>query len=161
MLPDSLHIISSGLDSTYVSEEMSELRGKLKATFIKLIVVRRAYPHMVPDLVKQFKKSISDLVAKTQVTGIVSLKEVSGHLRPDSYRTVPARVCHYCKQSLLESLHNGIDVCSLQENLGKKTTGKPHRERVKDKKTEGKTSSHSSTPRKRRASSMYLFLPHS
>jgi len=146
-IADDLHIADAGLNSTYTSDAMCEFRGKLKAIMIKIILVRRVCPEMVERFVEQFERRVQELKQRTKTPQTAGLKPVHGALRSDSYYSVPDRVSHYCKASLIAASKNGVHLSLLE-----KASTKP-------KKASAKTSSSvasSPGPRNRRRSSKYL-----
>jgi len=161
---EHLHIEDAGMDSTYVTETMSEFRGKLRAVLIKNSLIRRVSPDALTDFIKQLEKKVSSLEAsaeKNSSTQTAGLHCVIGTLHTDSYYSVPARACSFCGKSLLEAFTNsGVNLSVLVEAFNKSKISK------KDKKKKKHRSSSTSSPvapigpRVRQRSGKFSFLPH-
>ena len=160
---DDLHISDAGMNSTYVSEEMCEFRGRLKAVMIKIILVRRVCPRMVSNIIFQLEKKVNSLKTSVEKSGSATstagLKPVYGSLHPDSYFSVADLVSKNCKQSLIEACNNS-GVCLSLLLHASNNSGASKRATKKDKKKKNQSSVSLSNigPRLRKMSSRYSFL---
>jgi len=113
-----LHITESFMNSSYVSEDMCEFRGKMLALLIKLVLIRRLNPCLVSGIVDQFQRRVTEFTKASCImlrTRTAGLKPVSGSLCLDSFATLPGLVRSHCKNALIESLNNGASIFALQD----------------------------------------------
>jgi len=172
LICDELRMTDNCLNGTYPSEEMSCFRGGLKAVMIKLILVRRVCPSMVPGFVDQFKQKVGSLQKKTGATVNsikAGLKKVDDCLNNESYKEVPKTVCEFCKTALFDSMKYGLS--HLLNTINNSNASKPAgKNRSMRKARAGKNGNKSSSTgskvkparviplRIRRPNSMFAFL---
>jgi len=118
-ISDELHITCAGLDSRFPSEEMCELRGKLRALILRIIQFKRDLVAEIDSVINVFHKVIRELVEECTTTSgscKACLAPVHGRLRPDSYKTVPKEVNKNCRKSLQQARALEAIVLSSEAN---------------------------------------------